>query len=122
MSETMGAKVGALGSRDFVLPFRALGVDTFPAADAQEARAALHDMLETGYAVILVAEDVAPALEEGLAPYTEQPVPCVVALPTATESTGYAGEALARLLKLATGIDIWAAGAAADQQPASDTQ
>ena len=108
--------MGALGSSDFVLPYRALGVDTFPATDSDQARAALGRMLDENYAVILVAEDVAPALEEMLAPYTEEPAPCVLVVPSATQSTGYAGEALGRLLKLATGIDIWAAGSGASAE------
>ena len=105
----MGAKVGAMGSSDFVLPYRALGVDTFPVAGDDEARTALGHMLDANYAVILVAEDMASATEDMLAPYTEQPAPCVLTVPSATRSTGYAGEALGRLLRLATGIDIWAA-------------
>ena len=118
----MGAKVGALGSSDFVLPYRALGVDTFPVAGPDEARDALAGMLDENSAVILVAEDVAPALEETLAPYLEEPAPCVLTVPSATRSTGYAGDALGRLLKLATGINIWAAtGTAADPAQADDT-
>ena len=120
----MGAKVGAMGSSDFVLPYRALGVDAFPVTGDDDARDALARMLDENYAVILVAEDAAPALESMLEPYTEQPAPCVLTVPSATQSTGYAGEAIGRLLRLATGIDIWSAsgGSGPDQPPADDTQ
>ena len=112
--------MGAMGSSDFVLPYRALGVDTFPVADDAQARDALRRMLDENYAVILVAEDVAPAVEEMLAPYTEEPAPCVLVVPSATRSTGYAGEALGRLLQLATGINIWAAGGTAPDLTEAD--
>jgi len=54
----------------------------------------------------VVSEDVAEAADEILMQAESRPTPCVVVVPFTKEAKGFAGEALGRVLKLATGIDI----------------
>jgi V/A-type H+-transporting ATPase subunit F len=103
----MEGKIAVLGDTDFVMPFSALGVDTFaveqtPAEIAENAR----KIVEENYALVVVAENIAQKAEEVFADYRDKPTPCVVVVPFTTKSEGYATQALGEVLKMATGIDI----------------
>ena len=103
----MEGKVAVLGNADFVMPFSTLGVDTYPVGDAPgEVVEAATQIVDADYALVVVAENVAPAADEALKPTEDKPIPCVVVIPFTAESEGFATEALSKVLKLATGIDI----------------
>jgi vacuolar-type H+-ATPase subunit F/Vma7 len=103
----MEGKVAVLGDADFVMPFSALGADAF-AVEQQHDQVveAAGKIVEAGYALVVVAENVARDADEVLAATESRPSPCVVVVPFTTESEGFATEALGQVLKLATGIDI----------------
>jgi vacuolar-type H+-ATPase subunit F/Vma7 len=63
-------------------------------------------IVDRKYTLIIVAEDIAPSLEEVFADYQGQPTPCILIVPFTTESEGFATQSLAKALRLATGIDI----------------
>jgi len=103
----MEGKVAVLGSADFVMPFSALGLDTFatePQADkvAQTAQ----QILKQKYSLVVVAENIAGYAQTVFDTTQKKATPCVVIVPFTTEPSGVATESLGRLLKVATGIDI----------------
>ena len=103
----MEGKIAVLGDTDFVMPFSALGIDTFaveqtPTEITENAR----KIVDENYALVVVAENIAPKAEEVFTDYRDRPTPCVVVVPFTTESKGYATQALGKVLKMATGIDI----------------
>ena len=103
----MEGKVAVLGDADFVMPFSALGVDTYAVGHEREQIVkAAEQIIDAEYALLVVAETVAAVADEVLAATEAKPTPCVVVVPFTQESGGFAGEALGRVLKLATGIDI----------------
>ncbi|HPC93715.1 MAG TPA: V-type ATP synthase subunit F [Sedimentisphaerales bacterium] len=103
----MEGKVAVLGDADFVMPFRALGADTFAVEQqAEQVVAAAEKIVDAGYALVVVAENVAPQADAAFAPTESKPTPCVVVVPFTTASEGFATEALGKVLKLATGINI----------------
>ena len=103
----MEAKVAVLGGADFVMPFSALGLDTFVTeATQEEVTENATRILEQQYGLVVVAENVAPLAEEIFEATQKQAVPCIVVVPFTTESQGYATQSLGKVLKLATGIDI----------------
>jgi len=103
----MEGKVAVLGDADFVMPFTALGLDTFPVADESgDIDNNAEKILEAGYALVVVAENIAPAAEAAFESCQNLPVPCVVVVPFTTKSQGYATEVLGEMLKMATGINI----------------
>lgn len=103
----MKGKVAVLGDADFVMPFSALGLDTFPVGqkpgDIAENAAKI---IEGKYTLIVVAENIAPQLQEVFAAQMSTPTPCIVVVPFTTESEGFATRALAQVLKMATGVNI----------------
>ena len=100
----MQAKVAVIGDADFVMPFAAIGADTFAVGDAPDQAAA--EVLKENYALVVVAENIAPVIQDVLADYKDAPTPAVVVVPFTTESKGFATESLAEILKMATGVNI----------------
>ncbi|HSW00730.1 MAG TPA: V-type ATP synthase subunit F [Sedimentisphaerales bacterium] len=103
----MEGKVAVLGDADFVMPFSALGVDTYAVGSEREQIVkAAEQIIHGEYALLVVAETIAATADEVLAATEAKPTPCVVVVPFTQASGGFASEALGRVLKLATGIDI----------------
>ncbi len=103
----MEGKIAVLGDTDFVKPFSALGVDTYPTgqADGDIAENA-KTIISEKYALVVVAENIAQAADEIFSAYQSTALPCIVVVPFTTESEGFATEALGNVLKMATGINI----------------
>ena len=103
----MEGKVAVLGDADFVMPFSALGADTYPVGHmADEITAIANKIISDKYAMVVVAENIAPTVEEVFAAQMDAPIPCIVVVPFTTESEGFATRALGQTLKRATGINI----------------
>ncbi len=103
----MESNVAVIGDTDFVMPFSALGVDTFATSDTPDDIAAgANKVIEGKYALVVVAENIAPAVEQLFSDYDNLPTPCIVVVPFTTEPTGVATKALGEALKIATGINI----------------
>lgn len=100
-------KVAAFGDTDFVMPFSALGLDTWPVElKAEDIIETAKKIIENKYALIVVAENIAAKAEEVFSDYSDVPTPCVVVVPFPTESEGFATQALADVLRMAIGINI----------------
>jgi len=105
----MEGKVAVLGTADFVMPFTALGLDTYAVEfNADAVKETAGEILKKAYALVVVAENVAAMAGEVFEARQRHAVPCVVVVPFVTGSEGYAARALGKLLKTATGIDILA--------------
>ena len=101
------SKVAVLGDADFVMPFSALGVDTYSVGQtAEQILEIANKIISDKYALVVVAENIAPAVEEAFSDCENMPRPCIVVVPFTTESAGFATQALREVLKMATGIDI----------------
>jgi len=104
----MEGKIAVLGDTDFVMPFSALGVDTYAVEQTpDEIAVSTRKIIDGKYALVVVAENIAPEAEAVFADYRDKPIPCVVVVPFTTESEGYATQALGEVLKMATGINIF---------------
>ena len=105
----MEGKVAVLGSADFVMPFSALGLDTFPTEpDAGQVQEKAASILKQKYALVVVAENIARSARMVFDTTEKNATPCVVVVPFTTEPSGVATESLSRMLRLATGIDVLA--------------
>ncbi len=103
----MENKIAVLGSPDFVMPFSALGVDTFDVTDERQTVIdGAKKILEEKYALVVVAENIAPQAEEVFSAVRKKTLPCVVVVPFTTESEGFATQSLGQILKMAMGINV----------------
>ena len=104
----MVGKVAVLGSGDFVMPFSALGLDTYPVGQTEDDIAeSAKKIIDDKYVLVVVAENIAEEAEEVFSAQEKMPTPCIVVVPFTTESEGFATRALGEVLKMATGISIW---------------
>ena len=102
----MEGKVAILGDADFVMPFSALGVDTFTVENAKQATENAKKIIDNKYALVVVAESIAPSVEEVFASLQSMAIPCVLVVPFTTEPKGFATKELGEVLRIATGINI----------------
>lgn len=103
----MEGKAAVLGSPDFVMPFAALGLDTFATeSDAAAVAENAASILKQKYALVVVAENIARSAQIVFDEKAKEAIPCVVVVPFTTEPTGVATESLGKMLKMATGINI----------------
>ena len=103
----MEGKAAVLGSPDFVMPFSALGLDTFPTeADPAAVEENATSILKQKYALVVVAENIARSAQVVFDTTQRKATPCVVVVPFTTEPEGIATEALGKMLIMATGINI----------------
>lgn len=103
----MEGKVAVLGNADFVMPFAALGLDTFAVEpESQKVVETAQNILKQRYTLVVVAENVAAYAQPVFDTVQKKTTPCVVVVPFTTEPSGVATESLGRLLKMATGINI----------------
>ena len=95
----MEGKAAVLGSPDFVMPFSALGLDTFPTeADPAAVEENATSILKQKYALVVVAENIARSAQVIFDTTQRKATPCVVVVPFTTEPSGVATEALGRML------------------------
>ncbi len=106
----MEGKAAVLGNADFVMPFSALGIDTFPVHPGDDTGIAntAEEILKRQFSLVVVAENIAAEADAVFSRTQQDPRPCVLVVPFTTESEGFAVQALGSLLKSATGIDILA--------------
>ena len=103
----MQDRVAVIGDADFVMPFLALGLDTYTVGEtAESAIEQAESILKGQYALIAVAENIAPNVEQVFAAKQDEPTPSIVVVPFTTASTGFATKTLGSVLKMATGINI----------------
>lgn len=103
----MQGKVAVLGNIDFVTPYSMLGIETFVVEqDAGNAVEQAVAIIAGKYAMVIVAENIAPLVQEQFDSLQKKSLPCVVVVPFTTEPEGYAVRSLGQVLRMATGIDI----------------
>ncbi len=111
----MNARIAALGPKDFVMPFGAVGAATFPVENDAQAREQAQAMLKENFAVILLHEALVETLAAIFEKLQDEPTPCIIALPFIEPSTGQAVQQLRTALKRATGTDILEVAAQSSQ-------
>jgi V/A-type H+-transporting ATPase subunit F len=99
--------IAAVGDPDLVLPFRAVGLATYPVNSQAEAEATLRQLLKGNWGVILIAEHYASELSELIAEASSRPLPSIVPIPSTGGSLGYAMERLRHTIRKAVGADTF---------------
>ena len=99
-------KIAVLGDKDSVLGFRALGLDAYPAADAEQARPILHRLAKEGYAIIYLTEQLAAGMGAELARYKDELTPAIILIPGKEGPLGIGMENIKTAVERAVGADI----------------
>ena len=91
----MYKKIGMLGGKNSILPFKGLGIDVFPVTNLEAAKEQLAKMAEE-YGVIFITERIVEQLEAEIAIYDNALTPAIIPIPS---SSGTLGIGMARLHK-----------------------
>jgi len=101
-------KIAVMGGRDTVMGFKALGLDTFPVSDPDEAKKTLSKITapEENYAVIYLEENLSKALSNEITRFTDKVTPAIILIPGRDGSQGLGLNALHDAVIRAIGTDI----------------
>ena len=88
--------------------FKALGLETRPAANAQEAREALRQLTRENedYALIYLEENLAAQLSAEIDKFKDSPTPAIILIPGREGSIGLGQTALKEAVERAVGTNI----------------
>ncbi|OOM07282.1 V-type ATP synthase subunit F [Clostridium saccharobutylicum] len=78
----MFKKIGVVGDKDSVLPFKALGIDVFPVIQYDEAKNIVDNLANNDYAIIFVTEHIAQGIEETIERYDKKTIPAIILIPS----------------------------------------
>ena len=100
------AKMAAVGERDAVLAFKAMGMAVLPTEHAEEASRAVHRLAKEGVAVIFITERAAAQIPETLERYRSEPIPAIIPIPGSRGNNGLGMRQLRANAEKAIGADI----------------
>ena len=101
-------KIAVIGGSDTVMGFKALGLETYPAADAAEAGHILRRLTRENddYAIIYIEENLAAELAHEIDKFKDRPTPAVILIPGREGSMGLGQSALKAAVERAVGTNI----------------
>ncbi len=101
-------KIAVIGGRETVMGFRALGLETFSAANAQEAVKVLHKLTRESedYAIIYIEETLAAHMSAEIDKFKDSPTPAIILIPGREGSIGLGQSALKAAVERAVGTNI----------------
>lgn len=101
----MDKKIGMLGGKDSIQPFKGLGIDVFPIESLALAKKQLKEMAPE-YGVIFITERIFEQLAEEIAKYDDQITPAIIPIPSSTGNLGIGMKRLAANVEKAVGMNI----------------
>ncbi len=100
------AKIAAVGPREAVLAFKALGIAVRPVLTPEEASRAVFDLANDGFQVIFITEAEAESIAETISRYKTSATPAIIPIPGTTGTTGFGMAAVRANVEKAIGADI----------------
>lgn len=99
-------KIGVIGDRESVLGFQAVGLDVFPAGDAEEAKKTLKRLAKEDFAIIYITEQFYQYMMKEVEEYTNSRLPAVIPIPGKDGSLGIGMTSVKKSVERAVGADI----------------
>lgn len=99
-------KIAVMGDRDSIYGFAALGLDTFPVSEKEEAAKTLKNLAQGTYAIIYITEACAEMLSEEVAKYAGEQIPAILPIPGVSGNTGMGIGNVKKMVEQAVGSDI----------------
>lgn len=99
-------RIAVIGDRDSIYGFAALGLDTYPVKEKEEAAKILKTLAEGDYAVIYITEALQAELETELDRYVTEHLPAIIPIPGVSGNTGMGIRNVKKSVERAVGSDI----------------
>ena len=103
-----GYKIAVIGDRESVMGFRALGLDVFPAdeADVKAVFAKVVRAEEPGYAILYITEELTIPLRAEIEALKDELTPAVILIPSKNGTLNLGMSALNNAVERAVGSNI----------------
>ncbi len=99
-------KIGVIGDKDSILPFKALGIDVFPVVGPEETRRTLDTLAKQKYGVVFITEQSAVLIPESIERYVKEIIPAVILIPSNQGSLNIGLERINKNVEKAVGSNI----------------
>ena len=99
-------KIAVMGDYDSIYGFAAIGLTTFPVADASEAGRTLHQIADSGYGIIYITEELAAQIPKEISKYEAKLTPAIILIPGVKGNTGEGIRQVKARVEQAVGSDI----------------
>ena len=99
-------KIAAIGEKSSIYGFASIGLEIYPIEEPQEAIHQIRKMIDGGYAVIFITEELATSIESELDRYRELPLPAIIPIPGIQGNTGLGMRNVSKSVEQAVGSDI----------------
>ncbi|MBQ6337009.1 MAG: V-type ATP synthase subunit F [Ruminococcus sp.] len=104
----MPDRIAAVGDKESVYGFAALGLDTYFTDPREDSTATFKKLCQSGnYSIIYVTEAAAVALEKEIEKYRSEPSPAIILIPGVSGNTGEGLSAVRVSVEKAVGSDIF---------------
>ena len=100
--------IAVMGSRDTVIGFKALGLDTYPVDNAEQAEQTMREIssADKNYAIIYLEENVAETLSVEINRLKDKAIPAVILIPGRDGPLGLGQAAMQAAVERAIGTNI----------------
>lgn len=102
----MAYRIGAIGDKDSVLPFKLFDFDTRTTKDRQIIRRQIEEMAVAGYGIIYITEEFAQLVPETIKRYEEKMIPAIVLIPNHEGTLGIGKSMIQGQVERAVGQNI----------------
>ncbi|MGG5343890.1 V-type ATP synthase subunit F [Enterococcus sp. AZ192] len=102
----MAYKIGVIGDRDSVMPFKLFGFDVVYAQSAKQIRATIESMAKKSYGVIFITEDASERAIETIERYKSEVIPAIILIPSHNGTKGIGLKEIQNNVERAVGQNI----------------
>jgi V/A-type H+-transporting ATPase subunit F len=99
-------KIAVIGGRETVMGFKALGLETYPTADVEEAKEVVRTLAKEECAVIYLTEQLAKDMMPTIQRYKDALRPAIILIPGQEGSLGIGQRSMESAVKRAIGTEI----------------
>lgn len=99
-------KIAVMGDKDSIYGFASIGLEIFPAYEAQEAVQILKQLVKDDYAIIYITEKLASEISTEIEKHYNNPSPAIILIPGVSGSTGEGMRNVSKTVEKAVGSDI----------------
>ena len=99
-------KIAAIGDRESVLGFKAIGMEVFIPADKNECQSTLSKLCNEDYGIIYITEEFSNYCTDIIKKYENAISPAIILIPGVKSNTGEGMRQLGRIIEKAVGSQL----------------
>jgi|SRR5690554_44234 len=99
--------IAAIGNKDTIILFNAIGVKTFITDRASEIEKIIYRLEQSNCKIIYIAEELYKSIPEVIEKYSYDPFPIIIPIPITDKSLGIGSKTIKDNVEKAIGIDIF---------------